>query len=345
MKNMMKFLVLMAAAVSAFGQATTTQTTLSTSITASGQSNTVCIASATGVVIPSATTNGSYLGIDQEAVRVTATAPGNTNCYRVTRGQLGTAVAGHNSGSTVWVGNAATNSGDSSRPFNGAFVATVPSGACTASQQYTLPVIVYGNALGMSNGDVYTCSSNGLWGQPKSFYVSPSACTFAPTTLTTTNSYTYVGASNLFVLNGTTNAATGTLTLTCDIRVPSLVNTSSPAVLQDITLFVGSQTTAPSALGTATLGSISFPSAATSETASTVTPVTVGGTVSTTSPTAITSTTTAGSFLTVKHTYSSAVNLANDLQVLRYTLPFTNGSAAAMTVNTPGLIVHYIQEQ
>jgi len=33
------------------------------------------------------------------------------------------------------------------------------------------------------------------------------------------------------------------------------------------------------------------------------------------------------------------------MQLLQFTQPFTNGSAAAMTLNSPGLLVHYITAQ
>lgn len=339
MKNITRsLLLLILVAVCAFSQATTTSTTTSASISAAD--TLVCLASGTGVNLPSASQTPTYLGIESEALQVTSNP--STLCYKVKRGQLGTAQASHASGALVWIGNPATSTGDSSRPFSGgAFVPSRPYGSCVSTAQYTLPIIVYGTQSGLQNGNVYTCTAGGSWGQISMFYVSPSNCTFAPTTLTSTNTYIQVGASTLFVLNGTSNAAAGTNTLTCDIMIPTNVTTSTGATILDITLFVGSQTTAPTSLGTATLGSITFPAAATTETASTVTPVTVGGTVTTVSPTAITTVTTAGSFLTIKHTFSTAVKLSTDLQILRYTMPFLQSAAAAMTLNTPGLLVHY----
>lgn len=328
------------------GQNDTTQTTLTAALTAVGSSNIVCLTSATGINLPSVTTAASYIGVDQEAMMIQSLQ--STLCYRVRRGALGTAVAAHANAANVWIGNTATGTGDSSRPFSGgAFIVTAPSGTCTASAQYTLPVVVYGsNSLpNQTNGDAYICGANGRWGRLRQFWVAPTMCTFAPTTLTTTNTFPQVGASTLFVLNATSNAATGTNTLTCNIELPARSNTSSPAVLQDIVGFYGSQTTAPSALGTPTLGSISFPAVATTETASTVTPVAVGGTITKTQPTQITTVTTAGSFLSVGYTFASAVPLNTDRQLLQFTQPFTNGSAAAMTINTPGLLVHYVEER
>jgi hypothetical protein len=113
------------------------------------------------------------------------------------------------------------------------------------------------------------------------------------------------------------------------------------AVITDITGYYGSQTTAPTSIGTATLGSISFATPATGAAASTVTPVAFGGTITNTVPTAITTVTTAGSFLPIKSALGTPVTLSTDNQILVYKLPFVQSAAAAMTINTPGLIVHY----
>ena len=339
---MKKYLILLVlSALAAFGQLTTTSTTLSTAITSTSQ-NEWCLASSTGVVLNSTSGNASYLFVDREAAQITSQGSTST-CYKVKRAQLGTAQAAHSASSKVWVGQAATGTGDTSRPFTGAFTTTLPTGACTASAQYTLPVIYTGPASGGAFiGSVLNCVG-GRWGgqADKEFFVSPANCTFAPTTLTTTNTLTQVGASAVYVLNGTSNAAAGTNTLTCNILIPTAITALQGAVITDITGFYGSQTTAPTSIGTATLGSITFPTAATSETASTVTPVTFGGTLTTTVPTAITSTTTAGSFLTIKTALGTPAPLSTDLQMLVYKLPFVQSAASAMTINTPGLVVHY----
>lgn len=325
----------------ATGQATTTSTTLSSAAMCTGpQTNLQCpttfvLASTTGVTAagsPQGSTR-KILYIDRAAYFV-QTVNTTTGAVTVTRGAKGTSgTLSHLVGATVWVGP-----DDDSTFFNTA--PNVAGGACTTTLIKTLPVIE------VKTGKVWTCvpatgSTTGQWGAIRAFHVPPANCTYAPTTLTTTNVLTYLGASTVLVSQGTSNAAAGTLTLTCDIWVPSNVGTGQGALLQDITLFVGSQTTAPTSLGTSTLGTITFPAAATTETASTVTPVTAGGTVTTTSPTAITTVTTAGAFLTIKHTYSTPVRLGTDLQLLRYTMPFVQSAAAAMVIGTPGLIVHY----
>src|SRR6185295_1091934 len=74
------------------GQNDTTNTTLSAAVTIS--QNNWCLASATGVVVRSATANGSYLVVDSEAAQVQQ-QQGGTGCYSVKRGQLGTVATAH----------------------------------------------------------------------------------------------------------------------------------------------------------------------------------------------------------------------------------------------------------
>jgi hypothetical protein len=339
MKNIFALLVL--SAMAAFGQLTTTSTTLTNSLT---QTSTAqwCIGSATGVVLNTTTGNASYLFVDREAAQITSQGSSAT-CYNVKRAQLGTAQAAHAATAKVWVGASSTGTGDSSRPFTGAFTSTLPTGSCTASAQYTLPVIYTGPASGGAfAGAVINCVG-GRWGgqADKAFFVSPANCTFAPTTLTTTNTLIQVGASNVYVLNGTSNAAAGTNTLTCNINVPTAVTALQGAVITDIVGYYGSQTTAPTSIGTATLGTISFATPATGAAVSTVTPVSFGGTITNVVPTLITTVTTAGSFLPIQSTMGTPVTLSTDNQLLVYKLPFVQSAASAMTVNTPGLIVHY----
>jgi hypothetical protein len=334
-------ILLVLSAIAAFGQQTTTSTTLSTALSSTTNAD-WCIGSATGVRLPSTSNNGSFLMVDREIAQVTGQG-GSSTCFKVKRAQLGSAQNAHAATSRVWVGGAGVGSGDSSRPFTDAFVSTLPSGACVASAQYTLPIIYTGPASGGAfSGSVINCIGSRWSGQTdKVFYVPPTQCTFAPTTLTTTNTYIQTGSSNTFVLNGTSNAAAGTNTLTCNIVIPTAVTALQGAVITDITGYYGSQTTAPTSIGTATLGSISFATPATGAAASTVTPVSFGGTITNTVPTAITTVTTAGSFLPIKSALGTPVTLSTDNQILVYKLPFVQSAASAMTINTPGLIVHY----
>lgn len=156
------FAVLGLTAVPAFAQLTTTQTTLSAAIAA--QTTTQwCVASATSINLPSIAQAGSYLFTDKEAVQVIA-AGSSTTCFVVKRGQLGTSAnLSHAKSNVVWVGNVATGTGDSSHPFSGGVLtANTPSGSCVASQQYSLPAIVYGPNNSDFAGGIARCTA-GQW--------------------------------------------------------------------------------------------------------------------------------------------------------------------------------------
>lgn len=323
MNTMSRILLGAFAAILSYGQTALTTTTL-TRATTSG-SLTFVLGSVTGVTAPQPNNSQrTVLFIGRAAYYVNTVSGLNVTVTRGVKGTPGNLA--HNAGDTVYVGP------DDDRHF----IRYAPTGSCIAANQPFLPIIDIGT------GKAWTCNGVGRWGAISVFYVPPTQCAFAPTTSTVTNTYPQIGVSTVFVLNGTTNSAAGTTTLTCNILLPTNVTTGQGTQIVDITLFVGSQTTAPTSLGTSTLGSITFPTAATSETPSTVTPVAAGGTVTTVSPTAITTVTTAGAFLTLKHTYATPVFLSTDLQMLQYTMPFLQSAAAVMTLNTPGLIVHYV---
>lgn len=313
--------VLFLSAISAFGQATTTTTTLSAAVTQVATS--VTVASATGISASGNPLNATntVLFVDKEAMNVLSVSG---TVITVQRGSNGTPQTTHASGALVWVG-----------PPSYYFFGD-PSGSCTANQNLNLPRVA------QSTGKIWDCIG-GQWGPQSfsSFFIPPSNCSTVQTTSTATNTLITLGASAIPVFNSTSNSAAGTTTLVCAIYVPTNIAALKGAYITDITLFIGSQTTAPTSLGTSTLDTVAYPAAATTEVASTVTPVAVGGTVTTTSPTLITTVTTAGSFLTIKHTYATAVRLNTDLTTYRYTMPFLQSAAAVMTLNTPGLLVHY----
>jgi hypothetical protein len=166
MSNYVKRLKLWAAllfAVVAYGQQTTTSTTLSSAVN-TVSSTQWCLASATGVIVPNtaSSASGSLLLADREVAQVTGAGYTST-CFKVKRGQMGSAVASHSAASIVWVGQPSTSSGDSSRPFTGAFITTLPTGSCVSGDQYTLPVLFVGSAsLGGVPGTPYDCIS-GQW--------------------------------------------------------------------------------------------------------------------------------------------------------------------------------------
>jgi hypothetical protein len=301
----------------------------------------VTVASATGIAAytlgyaqggpgaPSAA-EATFLFVDKELMKVIAVSG---TIIQVQRGVQGTKQAAHNSASTVWVG-----------PGSWFIPATVmlggqPTSACVAANSSHLPYIA------LWDGSFWACDAGSNWKKQTDsvYYVPPTSCTFGVTTLTTTNTYVPVGASNAFVLSATTNAAAGTLHLVCQFLLPTRIFPGRGATIWDVTAYYGSQTVAPTSVGTATLGTITFPAAAAlTETASTVTPVAAGGTVTTVYPvTTSASVTTAGAFLTAKSTFSTAVTLNTDRQLVQYMLPFVQSAASAMTVNTPGIMVHY----
>ncbi len=147
------------------GQNDTTSTTLSAAIPL-GYTGQWCIASATGVVLPSLSGNtvGSYLMADKEAVQVQGQGTSST-CFRVRRGTLGTSASySHANAAVVWVGNPAPSSGDTSRPYSGVFIPEPPVGTCTASAQYSLPLVVTGSATATAlyAGETYYCTA-GVW--------------------------------------------------------------------------------------------------------------------------------------------------------------------------------------
>lgn len=322
-KTFIAIALILACAGLSFGQTTMTSTTLSAAVNAT--QTTLTVASATNITGPGPNgSNRTVLFIDRSAYFVTAVSGTTISVVRGVKGTVGNAA--HLSGATVWVGP------DRSQYFVG--TATSPDltkrGACTATDQPILPVIE------IASGRALTCAGTpGRWGVLTAMRVNPADCTFAPTTLTTTNILTQIGTSTHMVMQGTSNAAAGTNTLTCNIVLPG------GSTLVDINTFIGSQTTAPTSVGTATLGSVTYPTASATETASVEAPVAAGGTITTTSPTALTTVTTAGRFLTIKHTFATNVP-AVDQTSLIYTMPFLQSAAAAMVLNTPGLLIHVI---
>ena len=320
-------------AVAALGfAATTTNTTLSAAMTRG--ETTINLASATGMTA-AVTSPVTGIYVDREFMTAVAAvaADGTGTVWTVKRG-VGGIQSAHVSGSVVWIGALNVfDLGPNDRV-----------GSCTASSFPYLPLIE------VRSGTLMNCDGNGKFTPygVGSFYVPPTNCTFVPTTLTQTSTYPYIGTGLINVLKGISNAAAGTMTLTCNIMVPTAVQALRGAVITDVTLFIASSATGsgvvPTSVGTSTLGAVTFPAAATTEVASTVAPVTIGGTVTTTGAGAagfLAAVTTDGSFYTIKHTYSTVVDLSTDLRILVYTMPFIQSAASVSTLFTPGLLVHY----
>ncbi len=310
-------------------QNTLTSTTLSAAMTASQQ--TIALASYTGVNAPSASVPASALYIVDPGERVGELVKISkvvNSQYFVSR-TAGNNAKAHASGAIVWVATIPSY-----------FQSANPQGACVTATAYVTPWI------NTNTGEQWNCDDQTLtWvnAGDQFFFVPPTQCTTAPTTSTVTNTYPQIGASTVFVLNATTNAAAGTTTLVCNIQVPGRIGVSRGAFLTDVVVAVGSQTTAPTSIGTATLGTISMPvPVATTQTASTVTPVTAGALTQLGPTTTVLTVTTAGAFLTFKYTPAAPVPLTTDNQLLQFTVPYLQSAAAAMTLNWPGLWVHYV---
>lgn len=148
----------------AFGQATTTQTTISAALTAGGSSGspgqTVCLGSSTGVSAPGFSNPAiTAIMVDKELMVVNAATP-NTLCWSVTRGWAGTGISAHAANAVAWVG---PTGGFNSSPFiQNAKVAGTP---CTATAEAYLPQIVIGTGTGYvppQAGWAFNCPTTGV---------------------------------------------------------------------------------------------------------------------------------------------------------------------------------------
>ncbi len=218
----------------------------------------------------------------------------------------------------------------------------VPS-ACTLSSTFVAPWV------NVTTGSSFRCY-DGLWGKVGVFFVPPWQCTFLPTTLTQTTTQPVLGVGatvGVPVINSVTNAAAGTDTISCFIIAPADVGSGRSSLVTDLTFTLGSQTVAPTSLGTPLLGSITFPVlVATTQTMSSQTIVSTGTTITQLGPTtSLTTVTTAGDFLTFNYSFSPPIDLATDLKALVFQLPILQSAASAMTINSAGLFVHYLKRQ
>lgn len=345
------FIALLVASVSAFAQTGFTQTTLTTAITARGQNlgvggtSSLLVGSTTGMFAPALNPsygsigsptgpNITYLIIDRELMRINA-VPSSTVVV-VERGVQGTKTANHSATATVFVAVAPQ------------LLNSDPTGGCTATTMAYLPQFSF------TSGNFFTCptsgananqwtisgTQNGYTFTDGFFEVSPTACTFFPTTVTQTTTYAALGASNVFVVNSTTSSGAGSTTISCNISVPTRLTANKGVYITDITVPYGLQTSAATSINGASLATITLPVAAASETASTVTPVAIAGTLTQSSTTGNLATTTAGAFWTSKVSLATPWH-ASDLQNLVFQLAFNNTVASVLTVNSPGIIVHY----
>lgn len=357
-----------------FAQTTITQTTLSAALSAPAQgapNTTVTLASATGVVTPTATATGSELFVDQEAMIVQSLVAGTTTTYNVIRGWDGTNAGAtgagiqHASGALVYVGPAAGVFGS---PF---VLSDPPVGNCTLSGE------VYSLRVNTRNGRVWQCTGSttaAVWMNVVDSYafIGPGNCWYSIATGTLTTP-TYGAVSSTTGLGLTTQIATApavpvmqisstnagvisTDTLTCAVPIPTRANLSKGVYVVDASFLYGiigtggvnATQVAVEASGTMNGGlvfsQVTFPAAGAAETPSTVAPVRwdAGTLVLNPAKAAFNSlVTTAGAFFTQKFTPATPMAMAADFTEYMVSMSVLCNTTQATAIYTAGVLVHY----
>jgi hypothetical protein len=331
-----------------FAQTAVTQTTLGAAVAAPSQGvagTTVTLASATGVVGPTATAPGSEIFVDQEAMLVQSIAG---TVAQVTRGYDSSVASAHNSGAIVYVGPA---SGVPGTPF----VFSDPAiGPCTASNElYTL-------RINTKSGRIWQCTA-GYWANviDAFMFIPAQYCQGSVSGNSTgTNGYTVVGTAPSLPVVQDSTSATGTNThyYVCSL-IPdtSRFAASKSVYIVDAEFYYGVQTTAlgtqAAVLASGTMNaknvfsSITYPVPGASETATgmaeavradagtlAITPVVASFNVATT---------TAGEFFSAKFTPATPIIVSTDHQQILLTVSLLNTATSATVTNSPGILVHY----
>ncbi len=343
MKNIRNlFVCLFAVATLAFSQTVTTSTTLATAMGA--RESTITLTSSTGVLAQGVNNQVMTAGyVDREYFEIISNANslGTGNIWNIRRfgglGAPGSVNSQHLSGATVWLSVPGTfDQGPNDRV-----------GSCANVTFQYLPLIE------VRSGNVITCNPNNKYSPVGvgSFWVPPTSCTGVPTTLTQTTTYPSIGTILLPVMKSISNAAAGTLSVTCTFAIPTSVSALRGAMIQDVTMFLASSGTGsgvvPTSMGVPTLGTITFPAAALTQTVSPNAAVAIGGTGTLTGGGVtgtsgfMTAVTTDGTFYTIKATFASAIDLSTDLRLLQFVQPVLQSAASVTTLFTPGLLVHY----
>jgi hypothetical protein len=334
--------------VGAFAQATTSSTTLSLAVAKNDL--VINVASATGITGPnSLNAPTTYLFVDREEMPVLGVSGTQIT---VQRGGDSTPIATHASGATVWFG--APNY----------FLRGDPSGSCTASALPALPMIATDSGIG------WTCPSSGpnsgLWARQfiptgynltdGAFMVPPGACYDVESGHAGALVHQGVVNGTVVIQGATTSSASSdTITFVCTIMPPYRTSATKGIALTDATFIYGNQTTN---LGTqaATLASGTFngstvfqklvaPVAGAGETASSATLVRADSGTMAITPVAASfngTAVTAGQFYTAKFAPASPIQLS-DLTPLIFTVKLVVTDSAATQINSPGVLVHYIE--
>ncbi len=360
-RTLFSLLAILAIVTCASAQSTYTTTTLSAALSASGRSTAVVLGSTTNVNVPnlpvsqggigqgSGNAAVTYLMIDRELMRVNSLGAGTI--VNVERGFNGTVATAHNSGATVYVGPASW------------FRDVDPRGACVRANLPVAPFIVW------STGSLWDCPTTGpntsVYSRVNTldefvladgaFLVPPGACWDAESA----HAGTLV---HLGLVNGvpaiqsaiTSSASSDSMTISCTITPPFRTTSGKGIALTDATWIYGVQTTnLPAPTGTLSSGTINSqlvfskfvaPAAGASETASSATLVRAdSGTLGVTPALASFNVTavSAGQFYTQKFTPASPI-VFSDLTPITFTIKLLVTDSAAIQLNSPGLLVHYI---
>ncbi len=171
--------------------------------------------------------------------------------------------------------------------------------------------------------------------------VTPSSCWMTATTTAFTAGPALVrAAANNIVLSGTTNTTAGTVAVTCDLTdaVMSRLQSAKGAVVNDVELFYGVQTTALSSIAAATLSSVTYPAPG-GTAAGTV--AAAGGTLTVTPATLQLTTTTSGQCFNEKLAAGTPFAMTSDFQKISVDQVFTTAGSTATTLQLCGLLIHF----
>jgi hypothetical protein len=147
-KSLIAICFVLALASLSYGQTSLVQTTLSAAVT-STSTQTVTVASATGIATPSNSAQ-TVLFVDQEAMYVTAVSGTSINVFR---GYQGTPVQTHVSGARVLVGPISNGVSAFNSLTIGVNAAGDLGGSCTAANTLYTP------QLNIKNGNQWLCST------------------------------------------------------------------------------------------------------------------------------------------------------------------------------------------
>lgn len=310
----------------AFGQATLTSTTLSSAVAIND--TVINLASATGVTAADTfNVPATMLFIDKEEMAVMSVSSTAVTVRRSENGRK----QPHNSGATVYVGP------PSAFPYGD------PSGACTATDYGTLPIVA------TKSGTVWNCVSSQWVVQSFSLnfsatdgyiFIPPTECSVLPATTAFASGspkFTPVATGNS-VLSVTTDTTAGTLQVVCDVNVGTRLTSGKGVIVNDISLFYGVQTTAMASIAAPTVKKITYPAIG-GAAAGTV--ADAGGTLAILPASLQKTTTTTGQCFNENIALGTPLVMNSDVRRIVVDQVFTTAGSTATTLQVCGLLVHY----